>query len=145
MNAAVLAVLAWLAAASVTRAVTADGFFAPLRVVHHARVQQRAQMLLTNLRSMPPDHPRRWAVARRYEWLVAWSEFFTCPWCVGFWVYAAASVAAWAALGFPAVLWGGAAWFSVPAAALAGRWIYGMLAKWLDPVQPTTPVTLLPN
>jgi hypothetical protein len=60
-------------------------------------------------------------------------------------VYGLMAVAVWAAVGFPAVLWGGYVWFTVPAAALAARWIYGVLVKWLDPTTPVTPVTLLPG
>lgn len=137
-----IAVLGWLAAASVTRAVTADAVFAPIRVVHHAKASARAQVLLARIRAMPPDHPRRWRAVRRYETQVAWADFWNCPWCMGFWVYSVASVAAWAAFGFPFHVWGGPAWFTVPAVALAGRWLYGILVKWLDP-QDGPPVRVL--
>lgn len=141
-NPVVIAVLAWLAGASVVRAVTADAVFAPLRVVHQQKVTQRALALRDSIRAMPPDHPKRWQRTRRFEWLVAWADFFACPWCMGFWVYAATSVLAWLALGLPGSVWGGPAWFTVPAAALAARWVYGIVVKWVDPPAPEAPVTV---
>ncbi len=133
LNSAVVAVLAWLAAASITRAITTDSIFAPWREVRKVRYNERANSLREQIHAMPPDHPRRWSKARRYEWLVASGGFFSCPWCVGFWVYLAVAAVAWLALGTPDVIWGGSAWFTVPAAALAGRWLYGVMVPLVDP------------
>lgn len=132
-NPIVIAILGWLAAASAVRAVTADAVFAPIRVVHQQRVTQRALLLRESIRAMPPDHPKRWGRTRRFEWLVAWADFYACPWCIGFWIYAVAALVSWVAMGCPASVWGGPAWFTVPAAALAGRWVYGVVVKWVDP------------
>lgn len=145
-NPLLIAILGWLAAASATRAVTADAVFAPLRVVHQQQVTGRALVLRDTIRAMPPDHPKRWSKTRKFEWLLAWADFYGCPWCIGLWVYAATAATAWVAMGFPAVVWGGQAWFTVPAAALAGRWVYGIVVKWVDPApHPAPAATVLKN
>jgi hypothetical protein len=125
-------VLMWLGAASVTRAITSDAIFAPWRVVHEKRIGERAVVVRDSIQAMPPDHPLRWRKARRFEALVAWSAFPGCPWCVGWWVYGLAAFVAWLAMGLPAEVWGGPAWFTVPAVWQGGRWLYGIVAPWVD-------------
>lgn len=128
-----VAIWMWLAGASVTRAITADAVFAPWRVVHQKRQEDRAAIAREEIRSMPPDHPLRWKKARRYEGILAWADFFGCRWCVGWWVYGAAALVGWFAMGMPHYVWAGPAWFTVPAVWQASRWLYGIVAPWLDP------------
>ena len=125
MNPITMGVIAWLAAAAVATSITTDSIFAPLRVVHEKRQQHRAEMLRRDLNEMPPDDPRRWRKGRAYEWRLALAGFPSCRRCVGFWVYLAAAVVLWLALGRPgptATLWGGPVWFMLPGAMLAS-WI----------------------
>lgn len=90
-------VLAVLAACRVTHLITTDDITQPLR----DRVARRG------------DHDLLWRLIR-------------CPWCIGFWISAAAVTIAWHLAPCPGMPW----WFAIPAEALAASHIVGTLANW---------------
>lgn len=83
-----------------------------------------------------PGHQFAPRQLKRFRWQAEWHDvyqwFLGCPWCIGFWIFLACSVGAWATLGLPSHVLGAPAWLAVPAAAAGGNWVYAIAARWLD-------------
>lgn len=65
--------------------------------------------------------PRKWLTTRLPD---KPAYLIICAWCASFWVAFAAAVLLWVSRG--------AAWFWVPAAALAFSHVTGLLKRWED-------------
>ncbi len=160
MHSCLLWTLVFFAGASLTRLINKDKLLMPWRdrvEAHYLRQRWRiltennAQALTTHLDTESDLRSqikimefeayreaergnRTWMkVASKVDWAAVREGFLGCPWCVSFWVYLIMSVTAWwIALGAAYVVLGAPFWFTIPMIALAFRWIYGVVAGWVD-------------
>lgn len=158
MNQYLLLLLAFLAAASITRFANADKLAAPfrdrvdeywthraiellrenaaaalIRNADYAKAESVMEMkaAVYRLAFLGDEKWRR--AAWKLDWMDVYEGFLKCPWCVSFWVFAAVDLTAWlVVLGAPWNVWGGPWWVTVPCVVLGSRWIYGLLAANLD-------------
>lgn len=101
---------------------------------------QRRLALTHEVGERSEEEPKALAWRKRTGWtaksyrlirLRGLREFIGCPWCVSPYVYAVVCVGGWAALGFPYLVGGLPFWFVLPAAVLAFRWLYALIATHL--------------
>lgn len=104
------------------------------------RRDQKRKGLLVAVGDRSEDEAKNLAWRKRTGWtamsyrlirLRGYRDFISCPWCVSPYVYAVVCVGGWAALGFPFLVGGLPIWFVLPAAVLAFRWAYALLATHL--------------
>jgi hypothetical protein len=96
--------------------------------------------LITVLAVCPPGRAPGRAAGHVWAWA---DKLLNCPWCAGFWISAAATLAyqrMW--LGY----WpqAPAAWFLLAAGTFATSWASAILADWLDSPPPPRVITLTP-
>jgi hypothetical protein len=137
-----ISVLTLLATCRVTRLITEDTITKPARDWIHMKAQPRharppgraggrAARVQARLYGEDPNAPRPAPRAWRYL-----SKLVTCPWCSGFWVSAALTLAyyrCWLGVWPTASL---ATGFSYLVAVFAMSWVTAIAADWLDSPPP---------
>lgn len=128
-NALLIFLWAWLAAARLTRLVWADDITVPV----HEWLERRWRA--AGSRSRDPGLTTAERRGARLDYAVGqfFAAMISCFWCVGFWIFAVCTLAAWFVAGQPGVVLGGPAWWTVPCAAFGVHWVFALTTANADP------------
>lgn len=136
---------AWFLAAAATYIPTSTSVFFWLRIRLHKRARAAANATAKRIKALRPDFPEKLRNRLRTKY---WLQEATvtapfCIICVGWWVYQAATLLTWWALGAPTHIAGAPAWFVwfiLPAASHAG-WLLFIAANNLIATENAIPDT----